>query len=303
MSSLNTIPEETLQSDAKVANSASTTERQPKVVDAQASVRVFSPYLYDYGPTRLVLLDLSAELGTQSPATTPALLAQFLRIRAGEELIALPKSSGALHYVARGQGGSITAQGAFTWSSGDVFALPTTGATHYAVEDVVLFSVDDSPLLSHLKARRYEHGAAPVLYRGGMIEQGFLNASRQAVDSSREETETASLVNRHFPSISETLTCEISKVPPQTDPAVRWLGSASINYVIEAAPDTYTLIGKELDVQGAIKDPIRVDWQSGGVFMTLPNQWCRHVNASDSTARLLSVQDAALHSYLQIFAL
>lgn len=43
--------------------------------------RNFSPSLYSNGATRVVPLDLSAELGCQGPATGPGLSANFLRIK------------------------------------------------------------------------------------------------------------------------------------------------------------------------------------------------------------------------------
>ena len=55
----------------------------------------------------------------------------------------------------------------------------------------------------------------------------------------------------------------------------------------------------ELHAEGQIVDPQRIDWESGGAFLTPAGWWHSHVNPSDQEARLLPVQDAGLHSHLR----
>ncbi|HLH28529.1 MAG TPA: cupin domain-containing protein, partial [Acidimicrobiales bacterium] len=50
---------------------------------------------------------------------------------------------------------------------------------------------------------------------------------------------------------------------------------------------------------GRIVDPVRVDWESGGAFVTPPGLWHSHHNESEEPARLVPVQDAGLHTYLR----
>ena len=45
--------------------------------------------------------------------------------------------------------------------------------------------------------------------------------------------------------------------------------------------------------------PIRVDWETGGGFVTPPGLWHSHHNESGTPAHLLPVQDAGLHTYLR----
>ena len=57
----------------------------------------------------------------------------------------------------------------------------------------------------------------------------------------------------------------------------------------------YTLVGDELDENGQIKNPIRIDWESGGAFTTPLGLWHSHQNESrDEDAWILPVQDAGL---------
>src|SRR5262245_36803988 len=55
-------------------------------------------------PTGLIAMDLSATLGTNYPATTPAMLARYAVVRAGESLEHAFQATGEIYYVARGQG-------------------------------------------------------------------------------------------------------------------------------------------------------------------------------------------------------
>ena len=51
--------------------------------------------------------------------------------------------------------------------------------------------------------------------------------------------------------------------------------------------------------RGEIADPVRVDWEAGGAFVTPPGMWHAHYNASGAPAHLIPVQDAGLQTYLR----
>ena len=75
--------------------------------------------------------------------------------------------------------------------------------------------------------------------------------------------------------------------------------SVALDLIVESPPGCYTLVGTELDASGQIRHPRRIDWESGGVFITPPGHWHSHVNTSQQPARLLPIQDAGLHTYLR----
>jgi hypothetical protein len=56
-------------------------------------------------------------------------------------------------------------------------------------------------------------------------------------------------------------------------------------------------MGKEIDADGIILDPIRCDWVPGAVFVTPTGWWHSHHNESDSVAWVLPIQDAGLYTY------
>jgi hypothetical protein len=91
------IPDEIFMEDAQVIALDPSADPHLLIASSPISVKVFSPYLYDHDTTRLVALDLSSELGTTVPATTPSLLASFFRIRGSEEIANTPHSSSGFY--------------------------------------------------------------------------------------------------------------------------------------------------------------------------------------------------------------
>ena len=66
-----------------------------------------------------------------------------------------------------------------------------------------------------------------------------------------------------------------------------------------ARPGCYTLVGAAVDGDGRIVDPVRVDWEGAGAFVTPPGLWHSHHNESGAPAYLVPIQDAGLHTYLR----
>ena len=64
----------------------------------------FPASLYKDGPTRIITLDLSKELGVDYPATGPGLLAHFVRVVRGEQQSLNPVATSQLLYVLAGKG-------------------------------------------------------------------------------------------------------------------------------------------------------------------------------------------------------
>ena len=93
-------------------------------------------------PTGLIPLDLSSRLGLPYPATTPLVLAQYARVRAGERLTTELRATTEFWYVMRGSGRTTFGSGgsgryggadgpagaggreAIDWAPGDIFCLP-----------------------------------------------------------------------------------------------------------------------------------------------------------------------------------
>src|ERR1700733_12585838 len=120
----------------------------------QVPIRQFGPELYRDQPTGIVPLDLSDKLGiTTGEATSPALLANFVRIRAGEQIDTNPNATSQLYYVLYGRGFAAVNGRLVRWEKGDFLTLPAAAAAvFYADAETAMYWVHDAPLLRYLGA-------------------------------------------------------------------------------------------------------------------------------------------------------
>ena len=74
--------------------------------------------------------------------------------------------------------------------------------------------------------------------------------------------------------------------------------SVALDLCVSAEPNgVYTLMGRELDEEGWVKDPVRCDWKTGAVFTTPPGWWHSHHNETGVPAWVLPMQDAGLYTH------
>ncbi len=269
----------------------------------------FPSTLYRDGPSRVVPLDLSAELGiTTGPATSPGLLASFLRIEAGEELTLGPDATSQLLYVIGGRGHTTLAGtgDVIAWEEGDFVTLPAAGdgppaATHHAVDPATLYWVHDEPLLRYLGVR-----AAGPRFRATKFPRAAAEAELQAIAAapgagarSRVSVLLANAAQEQTLTITHVLWAMFGLLPTGQVQRPHRHQSVALDLILGCEPGCYTLLGTRVDEEGEIIDPIRVDWEAGGAFVTPPGLWHAHVNESGAPAHLVPIQDAGLQTYLR----
>ena len=270
--------------------------------------RQWGPSLHRSGPSAILPLDTSAELGCPAPATSPGLAASFIRLRAGDSLAAASTATSSLFYVLQGQG-QVNRQASDLgkglrrpWSQGDLFVLPAGAIPTLSAETTsVLYWVHDGPLLSYLGVKPSEPRFQATFYGGERLEQELTTLM---VDPSSQRSNRLSilLANADLPAsrtVSHTLWAMYGAVRAGSCQPPHRHQSVAIDLIIDSDPGCYTLVGKALDENGAILNPTRIDWEPGGVFVTPPGHWHAHVNESGRVAHLLPIQDAGLHTYLR----
>jgi gentisate 1,2-dioxygenase len=264
-------------------------------------IKGFSADLYANGESRFIPLDLSKELRTPYPATGPSLLANFVRIRAGEKLTSAPIASSEFFYVIAGSGRTETADGSIAWKTGDFVALPGLEVIHYAVSDSAFYLVNDSPLFAYLGAQKGAPRFSPTVYTREAVMAALEAAKNDPLAATRSRVSVL-LANKNFEqtmTITHTLWTMFGVVAPGTRQLPHRHQSVALDFVVDAEPGAYTLLGPELNSDGTIKDPVRVDWVKGEAFVTPPGYWHEHVNASGAEAYVMPIQDAGLHTYLR----
>ena len=94
---------------------------------APVPVLVHPASLHETGATRIIPFDLSEHMNISYPATSPNLMAYFLRICPNESLNTKASATSQAFYVIRGSGSSTSKEhGNIEWSEGDLFVLPKT---------------------------------------------------------------------------------------------------------------------------------------------------------------------------------
>ena len=270
--------------------------------------RQWGPSLHSSGPTALLPLDTSAELGCPAPATSPGLAASFLRLQAGDSLAASARASSSLFFVLQGHG-QVERKGSDLgdaiqrpWGQGDLFVLPA-GAVPTLSADVtsVLYWVHDGPLLTYLGVQPCEPRFQATFYGGERLKAELTNLMEDP-SSQRSNRLSILLANADLPAsrtVSHTLWAMYGAVRAGSCQPPHRHQSVAIDLIIDCDPGCYTLVGPALADNGSILNPKRIEWEPGGVFVTPPGHWHAHVNESGRVAHLLPIQDAGLHTYLR----
>jgi gentisate 1,2-dioxygenase len=263
----------------------------------------FSPDMYVNRGTGVMPLDLSRELGIKSgEATSPALLANFVTIRANEQIDTCPNATSQLYYVLYGSGIAAVNGALVQWEKGDFLTMPAgSRAVFYGDQDAVLYWVHDAPLLRYLGAHASEPKFRPTKFRRADAVAKLQDiASRPgANDKSRVSALLANAQEDQTLTITHVLWAMFGVLPPQQEQLPHRHQSVALDLILDALPGCYTLLGTELDEENRIVDPVRVDWEPGGAFVTPPGMWHAHFNESDTPAHLIPIQDAGLQTYLR----
>ena len=264
---------------------------------------VFGPETYSDGPTRIIALDLSAELGVKGgPATSPALLASFLRILAGEQLSTSPNATSQLYYVLFGSGFSAVNGSLVRWAKGDFLTLPAGSvSTFHADADAVLYWVTDEPLMRYLGVQATTPRFRPTKFAcaDAVAELQRIASAPGANEKSRVSVLLANAEQEQTLTITHVLWAMFGLLPIGQVQRPHRHQSVALDLILDCQPGCFTLLGDRLDERGEIVDPVRIPWQPGGAFVTPPGKWHAHHNESGAPAHLVPVQDAGLPTYLR----
>ncbi len=268
----------------------------------ELAIQPFPASLHQSGDTRIIELNLSKLLNTDYAATSPALLAHYIRLCKNEHLQSQAQASSEVFYVMRGAGYSLYEGKMIRWQAGDVFTLPCNqGVEHHAEEDSALYWTHDAPLLQFLGTSPTQKRFKPAFYDHRKLYRDVHELRDIAV---RENRNRAGIIlgQETFEaqkSMTHSMWSLFNILPKNVVQKAHRHQSVALDLAVSAADNTYTLIGKHIDDQGDIIEPVKALWSSQSVFVTPPGLWHSHHNESDSDAYVFPVQDAGLHNYLR----
>ncbi len=265
-------------------------------------IQPFPASLHEQGETRVIALDLSKELGTAYLATAPNLLASYIRINPGESIRTAVAATSEVFFVMRGSGRTETEEGTIVWKQGDAFTLPCNqGLEHFADEDSALYWSHDAPLLQYLGVLPTKAQFKPAFYSKAYMHVEVEQLREIALREKRNRigiilgnaacTKTKTMTHTMWSLFNLLPAGEVQK--PHRHQSV------ALDLAVFSGPDTYTLIGKAVDGNGDIINPVKAMWATNTVFVTPPGWWHSHHNESDQDGYVFPVQDAGLHTYMR----
>ena len=269
---------------------------------SQVPYHDFPSSLYSDGPTRVIPLDLSKQLGVDYPATGPGLLAHFVRVNAGEQQSLDPIATSQVLYVLGGAGAITQGAHEIAYTQGTFMALPGgVLATIRADSDTTLYYVNDAPLMSYLGVATVRPRFDPTLYPAREANAKLAEVEH-APGAAEHNRISVLLGNRHFPqsrTVTHTMWAMFGIVEPHSLQKPHRHQSIALDLIVGCKKGCYTLVGTELDGKNEIVNPTRVDWTPGLAFVTPPGYWHAHYNETDEPAHVIPLQDAGLHTYLR----
>jgi gentisate 1,2-dioxygenase len=243
-------------------------------------------------PTGAIALDISRELGSAYPATTPTLLARYLKLRAGEKLATAHACGGEVCYVMRGEGRTVQGDETIEWGEGDAFCLPGgIDVVHQAaVRDCLLFVATDEPLLAFEGLRPPAPGRAPIKathWPAAEIERHFAAVWARPITDNTTGHSVNFANEALLPGYATTpsMNVAINTLAPGCDQRPHRHNGVAITLALQGQGIHSTIEGQ------------RVDWSDGAAQITPATALHSHHARGPLRMRSLVIQDEGLHLY------
>jgi gentisate 1,2-dioxygenase len=274
----------------------------------------------DYGIT---FVDFSELYNVDYKSTTPNLLASFIKIKANSMYTkdieiddgSIINSSSNLFYIMKGNC-EIQLQNTndcsekFDVSCGDIFISPFFTSIKIVNnncndEDLHIYYINDSPLMNYIGCKPVKKNFKPSVYSNSFLLSNLDSLSdpknnRKGILLSNQDTEKIGTNT-----ITPVLWALYNELPPNTVQRPHKHNSVALDLCILSndSENIFTLVGNDLDSEGNIVDPVKINWKSGEMFITPPGLWHSHNNNGNSYAYILPIQDAGLLLYQRILGI
>ena len=260
-------------------------------------------------------IDFSEIFNTNYLSTTPNLLASFIKIEQYNNINFkninnknFANSTSNLFYILQGNCQICIDDESFLVCCGDILITPLFNSliiNNNNNEDLHIYYINDSPLMNYL-------GSNPVkkIFKTAIYSKEFLisnlntlsnpNNNRKGILLSNSDTEKIGINT-----ITPVLWALYNELPPNTVQRPHKHNSVALDLCIGCtdSENIYTLIGDELDENGNIINPIKVNWKQSEMFITPPGLWHSHNNVGNTYAYILPIQDAGLLLYQRILGI
>jgi gentisate 1,2-dioxygenase len=251
-----------------------------------------------HAPTGFTPLDNREGLKCDWAATTPVMLARYMKLRKGDDLCSSFTAAGEIYYVIAGTGISRNRSDAITWRAGDIFCFPGGSRTSHRAEeeDSLLWVVTDEPLQAFLGVQARNAAAeddSALHYPAAAVREALEGAQRREVAKGSASNGNAAFIFSSEAGMSKR------RLPfPAMMLALNSLGSGTAQRPHRHNAAALTLVLEGEACYSRING-IRHDWQPFSAIVTPPGQLHSHHNEGPGLARVLITQDSGVHYYLR----
>jgi gentisate 1,2-dioxygenase len=266
----------------------------------------------DYG---INVIDFSNIFNTSHKSTTPNLLASFIKLIRNDSIelnnsqhIIDFNATSHLFYIIKGNSSIHIDDNEKVVYSGDILITPCFNSVkiqNIGEEELQIYYINDSPLVNYLGNKAYKKIFKTAIYRNAFLIQKLNelsnpNNNRKGILLSNKDTHALGINT-----ITPVLWALYNELPPKTIQRPHRHNSVALDLCVNCSDNEniYTLIGDELDEKGNIKNPKKVYWKEGSMFITPPGLWHSHNNVGDTYAYILPIQDAGLLLYQRILGI
>ena len=125
--------------------------------------------------TSIIPFDLSSDLRTKYKATSPNLLASFIKVDENDEIeLKYDNISSQLLYIIEGYGKcNIYNKGILNYYQGDMLVLSNTKVTFRAAIDTMIYWINDEPLMKYLNVKPIDQNFNHLLIKFIVIKIAF----------------------------------------------------------------------------------------------------------------------------------
>lgn len=275
---------------------------------AKIPVKTHRSIDYKENPTAIIPFDLSSDLRTNYKATSPNLLASFIKIDENDEIeLKYNNISSQLLYIIEGHGKcNIYKKGILNYYQGDMLVLSNIKVTFRAAVDTMIYWINDEPLMKYLNVKSIDQNFNHLLIRSEKMLSSINKILNEGDNENKNRlgillgNPTTDPIGTGTLTVTPILWSLLNIIPPNTIQKPHRHNSVALDLCV-CAPNNgvYTLMGPELDENGNVKDPVRCEWESGSVFVTPPGWWHSHHNDTDEPGWVLPIQDAGLYTYMR----
>ena len=239
--------------------------------------------------------------------TTPNLLASFIRIN---DKIEMNKNSASsnLFFIINSSCEFIIDDIIYFSNAGEILVTPCFNLLqiiNLGTEELQIYYVNDSPIVNYL-------GCSPIkkIFNTSKYTKKFLLTNLDNLSNPKNNRKGILLSNKDTEKIgTNTITPVLwalyNELPPNTVQRPHKHNSVALDLCISCSDseNIYTLVGNELDDNGNIVNPIKINWKQSEMFITPPGLWHSHNNTGNTFAYILPIQDAGILLYQRILGI